>query len=315
MAHIDNPLALPASSSDVSVIADESTPLHQHDTTEYGSASRPALRPAAWAHTFPRSEHGRTRRNNTVAETSEEIFAGGHHRHEERGSHAGHHGSTKTWRGWFGLGDEDHEHEHHSHSRDEEDGGRSERRKAHREEEDRAKPPSNGHAPNGSERGHGHGQRHGGHVHSHGHVHMDMERWSPERDVEDALDGPQAKVGMRRQVISILVSDFVPPVEPMADFLRAQMLEIGIMIHSLVIGLTLAITSGPEFSESPSAQLRLSQSTHMRRSIARDRDRLSPVLRGPVARHPHSDAARCCCTKCVGFLMVVWVSLMWEFGQ
>ena len=29
----------------------------------------------------------------------------------------------------------------------------------------------------------------------------------------------------------------------------AQMLEIGIMIHSLVIGLTLAITSGPEFSK------------------------------------------------------------------
>ena len=30
------------------------------------------------------------------------------------------------------------------------------------------------------------------------------------------------------------------------------MLEIGIMIHSLVIGLTLAITSGPEFSAYPS---------------------------------------------------------------
>lgn len=29
-----------------------------------------------------------------------------------------------------------------------------------------------------------------------------------------------------------------------------QMLEMGIMIHSLVIGLTLAITSGPEFSQS-----------------------------------------------------------------
>jgi hypothetical protein len=32
--------------------------------------------------------------------------------------------------------------------------------------------------------------------------------------------------------------------------LRRQVLQIGIMLHSLVIGITLAITSGSEFSES-----------------------------------------------------------------
>lgn len=168
----DRPLA---SSSD----ADESTPLYQHDTAEYGSTSRTAAP--------PRSEHGGMQRS-TVAGAGQDIFAGGHHRHEERGTHAGHHGSAKAWRGWFGLNEDGDGHSH------DEDAGRSERRKAHREE-----VQSNGHAPNGSARE----QRHNGHVHSHGHVHMDMERWSPD-GIEGEVDG--AKVGMRRQVVSILVS-------------------------------------------------------------------------------------------------------------
>ena len=44
--------------------------------------------------------------------------------------------------------------------------------------------------------------------------------------------GEEAKVGRRRQVNQILV------------------LQLGIMIHSLVIGLTLSITTGSEFSTS-----------------------------------------------------------------
>ena len=187
---------------------DESTPLYTHDTPEYGSASRPAPRPAAWAHTFPRSKHSGKRRN-TVAETSQEIFAGGHHRHEERGSHVEHYGSAKPWRGWFGLGGEDGEHHDHGHGHDDEEASGSAPRKTRRDEG--AKPLGNGHASHGHDHGHGHGHRqhHSGHVHSHGHVHMDMERWSPERasgGEEEELDGPEAKVGMRRQVIGILVS-------------------------------------------------------------------------------------------------------------
>ena len=79
---------------------------------------------------------------------------------------------------------------------------------------------------------------------------MDMERWMHDIDGEDddghghmhdgvvdeecgAEPGEQeaeTKVGRRRQVIGILV------------------LQLGIMIHSLVIGLTLSITTGSEFS-------------------------------------------------------------------
>ncbi|KZT66934.1 Zinc/iron permease [Daedalea quercina L-15889] len=216
------PLAPPESPADVNAppSADASTPLVGHDAPTYGAAARPAPRPASWAHTFPRSKHGGKRRS-AIAETSQEIFLGGHHRHEERGSHAEHHGSTKPWLGWFGLDEgDDHVPTETVHG--------SMRGKAR----EVAKPlHAGGHAQNG----HGH-HYHGGHahVHSHGHVHMDMERWSADHgdasEDDGELDGPEATVGMRRQVIGIL------------------MLEIGIMIHSLVIGLTLAITSGPEFT-------------------------------------------------------------------
>lgn len=200
------PLAPPESSSEVDAPADESTPLRTNDAREYGSAPNPTSRPAAWAHTFPRSKHSGKRRN-TIAETSQEIFAGGHHRHEERGSHVEHYGSAKPWRGWFGLGGERGEHQDDGHAHNEEAAGGSARRKKRGDE--RTKPLSNGHAPHVHDHGQGHRQHHSGHVHSHGHVHMDMERWSPERasgSEEEELVGPAAKVGMRRQVIGILVS-------------------------------------------------------------------------------------------------------------
>ncbi|KAH9929194.1 Zinc/iron permease [Fomitopsis serialis] len=217
------PLAPPESSADVSVpfSVDESTPLSDHSAPAYGTAAHPAARPSMYAHTFPRGKNG-GKRQSTIAEASQSIFAGGHHRHEERGSHAEHHGSTKAWQGWFGLG-KGREEEHNEEVRSGSAG-----RKAHDNGAGRPEHVhGNGHPH--AQNGHDHGHRH---VHSHGHVHMDMERWSPERGSgeESDLDGPDAKVGMRRQVIGIL------------------MLEIGIMLHSLVIGLTLAITSGGEFT-------------------------------------------------------------------
>ncbi|KAF9815146.1 hypothetical protein IEO21_04764 [Rhodonia placenta] len=58
-----------------------------------------------------------------------------------------------------------------------------------------------------------------------------MEAWgSGEQVGGEELDETEMQVGRRRQIIGIL------------------MLEIGIMLHSLVIGLTLAITSGPEYT-------------------------------------------------------------------
>lgn len=80
----------------------------------------------------------------------------------------------------------------------------------------------------GHARGHGHEHHYG---HGHGHTHLDMEAWgSGEQVGGEELDETEMQVGRRRQIIGIL------------------MLEIGIMLHSLVIGLTLAITSGPEYT-------------------------------------------------------------------
>ncbi|KAH8105241.1 Zinc/iron permease [Cristinia sonorae] len=66
----------------------------------------------------------------------------------------------------------------------------------------------------------------------HGHVHLGMEDWDPDADETSSMDDElgKVKVGRKRQVVGIL------------------MLQMGIMIHSLVIGLTLSITSGAEFT-------------------------------------------------------------------
>ncbi|KII84827.1 hypothetical protein PLICRDRAFT_57339 [Plicaturopsis crispa FD-325 SS-3] len=77
----------------------------------------------------------------------------------------------------------------------------------------------------------GHGQPHEhGHAHSHAHAAGHSHGHSLGYD-EDAEAGAHAvRVGKKRQVVGILV------------------LQMGIMIHSLVIGLTLAITTGSEFT-------------------------------------------------------------------
>ncbi|KZT04046.1 uncharacterized protein LAESUDRAFT_316494 [Laetiporus sulphureus 93-53] len=103
-----------------------------------------------------------------------------------------------------------------------------------------------GHASSGAsvmreherQRAHGHGLDH---VHAHGHLHIDIESWGGDRGIHEhenggeeadsghgGKDAAQRQVGRRRQVVGVL------------------MREMGIMLHSLVIGFTLAITSGPE---------------------------------------------------------------------
>ncbi|KAI0688483.1 Zinc/iron permease, partial [Cerioporus squamosus] len=66
-----------------------------------------------------------------------------------------------------------------------------------------------------------------GHGHGYGHMHDGS---VDEECANDPGESTETKVGQRRQVIGILV------------------LQLGIMIHSLVIGLTLSITSGSEFT-------------------------------------------------------------------
>ncbi|EED77723.1 predicted protein [Postia placenta Mad-698-R] len=235
-----------SSSSSSSSDAHERTPLrapshahaHPHLDGTYGSTRPAARNHAAYAHTFPRS----TRRPRRASDPSQgpsgvgvavaEIFAGGHHRHEARGAHASHHGGGKgaAWRWLFGLGAgepsvrpvlEDGEVGVERHVRNEHSGRK--RSHAHVHEREHRHGRRHGHA-----RGHGHEHHYG---HGHGHTHLDMEAWgSGEQVGGEELDETEMQVGRRRQIIGIL------------------MLEIGIMLHSLVIGLTLAITSGPEYT-------------------------------------------------------------------
>ncbi|KAF7789163.1 hypothetical protein EIP86_000100 [Pleurotus ostreatoroseus] len=159
----------------------------------------------------------------TEVRGDDDIFGGGHHRHETRQSHASHSGRSKKIAAVVLLkDDEDHD----------------------------GQAPQ---APNEARRAdshhlyqhHHHHRHHGGHAH--GHTHMDIESWGTEAGSgeEDELlahdhhghahdhhvgHEEEMLIGRRRQIVGIL------------------MLQIGIMLHSLVIGLTLAITTGPEFT-------------------------------------------------------------------
>ena len=88
------------------------------------------------------------------------------------------------------------------------------------------------------------------HAHGYGHMHDGS---VDEECATDPGEAAETKVGQRRQVIGILVSDGVPLgmkcVCLSLTTVVSKVLQLGIMIHSLVIGLTLSITSGPEFSE------------------------------------------------------------------
>ena len=72
-----------------------------------------------------------------------------------------------------------------------------------------------------------------GNGHARGHMHSGgVDEECAQGGMAGAEEAEVTKVGRRRQVIGILV------------------LQLGIMIHSLVIGLTLSITTGSEFSTS-----------------------------------------------------------------
>ncbi|GJE95958.1 ZIP zinc/iron transport family protein [Phanerochaete sordida] len=81
---------------------------------------------------------------------------------------------------------------------------------------------------------HAHSHGHGAHGHTHAHFHGDMEAWHASDEEahahDEELPSEEVRVGRRRQIVGIL------------------MLQLGIMLHSLVIGLTLSITQGPEFA-------------------------------------------------------------------
>lgn len=71
-------------------------------------------------------------------------------------------------------------------------------------------------------------------------IDSDRERVGQDRS-RDRRDEEKPRIGRRRQVIGLLV------------------LQLGIMIHSIVIGLTLAITTGADFSEFTTAYIYTSE--------------------------------------------------------
>ncbi|KAM5540069.1 hypothetical protein V8D89_006209 [Ganoderma adspersum] len=276
--HRSHSRSLPHSRSHSPTLTSERAPLH---------AETPDQRNLNYGATLPRSAGApRTRQSDKHAHThthdavSDSFFSGGHHRHEPRGAHASHHARVSRWRflgisfPWYnGSGaavvatqesgalivgadvDAELERAHDgahvpTHAKD---------TPPARQPSLRAHSRGHAHARSGSRKGaspsphshhshgHGHGHEHG-HGHGHGHGHLDMERWMTNMDgdnvaprhvhvhapdeeygLEEGVD-EVTKVGRRRQVIGILV------------------LQLGIMIHSLVIGLTLSISRGSEFT-------------------------------------------------------------------
>lgn len=97
-----------------------------------------------------------------------------------------------------------------------------------------------------SSSGHGHAHAHG-HGHGHGHFHLGMDSWHADDEEEEVTE--EVKIGRQRQVVGILVRPTIY-VPILSSYALAKMLQLGIMLHSLVIGLTLSITTGPEFSTS-----------------------------------------------------------------
>ncbi|KAI0694068.1 Zinc/iron permease [Cytidiella melzeri] len=158
------------------------------------------------------------------ANTEEEaIFGGAHHRHEMRDSHASHSVLPPMSRvGGVAVGKKVAALVFYDNDSEEE------RSKQQQAEEPNHRPHHHAH-PGG---GHGHGHSHS--HHSHGHVHLDMGNWhdaeSSSNDGGDEELEEEVKIGRRRQVVGILI------------------LQIGIMLHSLVIGLTMSVSSGTEFT-------------------------------------------------------------------
>ncbi|KAI0795802.1 Zinc/iron permease [Abortiporus biennis] len=188
----------------------EETPLMQSHRQSPGSSygSTEDMEPSSEQPPFS-SQHAVIIPKEIQGDEEDEIFSGGHHRHELRSSHAGHSGRGRKESIIKFADDEeeetvqnneihvhDHEHHHHHHHH-----------------------THHHHLDHDHEHSHEHG-------HIHHHAHMDIDHWDPESTQTEH----QVKIGQRRQVVGIL------------------MLQVGIMIHSLVIGLTLAITSGPEFT-------------------------------------------------------------------
>ncbi|KAI0315495.1 Zinc/iron permease [Amylostereum chailletii] len=76
----------------------------------------------------------------------------------------------------------------------------------------------------------GDGHAHHENEHDHGHMHLDLEGSEEEELVHSHSHPQHVEIGRKRQVVGILV------------------LQLGIMLHSLVIGLTLSISSGADFT-------------------------------------------------------------------
>ncbi|CCL98502.1 uncharacterized protein FIBRA_00500 [Fibroporia radiculosa] len=203
-----------------------STHLSGYGATGSGLRSHIHGRPrhAQFAHTFPRSSRTPhlppSGEEIQTTDASEEIFAGGHHRHESRSSHAGHH-ELRMGLGWNSLvslgGDGEGVDDDVAKVKRDRSGSGGVHVHVH------AHKPGHRHRHGHS----GHGHRHG---HGHGHSHLSMDSWDVENGHDEGADEVEMEIGRKRQVVGIL------------------MLEIGIMLHSLVIGITLSITSGSEYT-------------------------------------------------------------------
>ena len=92
------------------------------------------------------------------------------------------------------------------------------------------------------------------HSHGHSHGHGDLEALLEHADSDAGTDctaeeeDAERAIGRKRQIVGILVRDALSLSVPLYPFIfPPQVLQLGIMLHSLVIGFTLALASGSDF--------------------------------------------------------------------
>ncbi|KAI0338706.1 Zinc/iron permease [Trametopsis cervina] len=218
---------------------DEQTPLLNSSTVEHGYAvvndNSDTRQVVPVVEVRPSRSCASSVKHAATNGSEDTIFGGAHHRHEPRSAHASH--SLSVGRtGGVAVGkkvaavvlyDEDDEGTGQRESRIEVE---RQSRASHHHHSDQHQHQH--HAPSHSH-SHSHSHGHGlGHSHGNGHAHVHMENWDPEASIihDEEEDTEAVRVGRRRQVVGIL------------------MLQIGIMLHSLVIGLTLSVSAGSEFT-------------------------------------------------------------------
>lgn len=183
-------LAIPRTHDPESLDASEHSALISNTTNEYGTLPSHHHHHAEHSlDSLPARDHlpHRSISISTIPHTpaEDDIFSGGHHRHEPRSSHYSHHSSSGP-------------------------GRRQSLQKLSEDVQVTTTPVPSQQTHSKYRSGSSHRPHNLNHGHDHGHAHLTMEHWDPDshEDEGDVELTAEVKIGHRRQVVGILVSLF-----------------------------------------------------------------------------------------------------------